>query len=538
MVNFIIADLKREYRSLLRKIKNVLIFSTSTLKINPLEVPEWIGISEWIVFFAKVFTRENYLLGTSENVLIETLQYIYRARGIYEGSKDWPTPIDLYRVIEKRLETEKSFRYRDILLWIRNRLYPYTLCEVFDCRTDIPERIWFNKNVILELDEGFTDNMYNFTVSYLVGLRYLYNKKHALVGSILRTLFIIDEGRILFNANRNFRDFGESYINEIITKTREYGIGFIIASQESTSFNQTVRSISYTKIAFPLTDGTDLKFIKESFGLDEEQSAYLFKLPPYVAVVRYGGYKEPFLLGVPFTDLGPPVSDEEVAEHMKPYLGAIMNEIQLPTPIRQVNQGESIPSYAAALLHFLGKNPFTKVSEMTGAPGFSSPADVARALSWLEDNGYVMREAYRVSKRGRKAVFAVLTQKAFSYLGLRPIVGKGSFEHQLYQHIISQALKRDGLDARIEGRTQGSEKLIDVLVGSESGGYVAYEITIHFENLVSNIQKDFEAGVSQVVIVCMDAKGLEKAKTIVDADASINQSRDRIGFSLISDFFP
>jgi len=80
----------------------------------------------------------------------------------------------------------------------------------------------------------------------------LYNQVHGLTGQHLRSLFLVDEGRVLLDADRNTTDFGESYITEIITKTREYGIGFIFASHEAASVNRTLRAIARIKIAFPL----------------------------------------------------------------------------------------------------------------------------------------------------------------------------------------------------------------------------------------------------------------------------------------------
>jgi hypothetical protein len=52
----------------------------------------------------------------------------------------------------------------------------------------------------------------------------------------------------------------------------------------------------------------------------------------------------------------------------------------------------------------------------------------------------------------------------------------------------------------VEGGVKGGTKVIDVLA-STGEGLVAYEVTLHFENLLSNIQKDLADGVSTVVIV-------------------------------------
>ena len=158
-------------------------------------------------------------------------------------------------------------------------------------------------------------------------------------------------------------------------------------------------------------------------------------------------------------------------------------------------------------------------------------------MEWLEKNNFVIREAHKVSKRGRKAVFAVLTDMALRYLSIKSIPGKGSYEHKLYQHIICEKLSNDNLEAKIEGRIKGFDKSIDVLGRTEDGNYIAYEVTFHFDNLLSNIHLDFAAGVSKVEIVTRDNPAMEKAAVMVSEDKSLAQYGARVTFCIISDFF-
>jgi DNA-binding MarR family transcriptional regulator len=533
--NVIIPDLKAEYRNLLATTRNLRVLTKDHLFLNPLQVPDWMTPRENIIFFSKLFVSENYLAGTSQNVLLSSLEYIYKERGIYDGSRNWPTLHDLYNVITKNLSIQNSFKYRDIFLWLQNRLHPYVYANIFDYRRGIPFNTWQTENAVLEMDEGVTDNMYSFIVSYIAGLRYSLNKKKRLTGSKLRTLFIIDEGRLLFNAQRDVSIYGESYINEIATKTREFGVGYVISSQETSSFNKTIRAIAYTKICFPLTDGTDIDFIQNSFGLSEDQAEYVFKLPRFgQAIVRYGGYKNPFLLAVPQFNLKRQITDEEVKSRMSDFYADLARNIKRPSPSQPLPAQANIPPNSASLLYFLSKHPFAKISAMTGASGFKSPAEVSKALEWLEKAGFVRREKHRVSKRGRKSVFAVLTPKAYEYLGKKQIVGKGDFEHKLYQFLICRKLENDGLQAKIEGRISGFGKLIDVLARSKDGQYVAYEVTLHFENIISNIRQDLESGASKVFIVAREREGMQRAQKAVNANPEFG---DHVEFVTIDQFF-
>jgi hypothetical protein len=531
-------DLKREYRDLAPIARYLKVLTPDHLRINPLQVPPWMTPQEYSMFFSEIFVKENWLAATSKNLILSALEELYRKRGIYEGSHNYPIMKDLYNLISYRLESDKSFRHRDLQLWNQNRLWPYCLSEVFNCRIGIPYEIWRTENLVIEMEKGFTDEMYRFFVSYVAGLNYTYNMEMGLIGTILRTLLPLDEGRILAAPHRDLSVFGESYFNQLTTKTAEFGVGYILASQETASFNQTLRSISYTKICFPLTDGSDKDFLQESFGLDDDQADYVFKLPRFgQAIVRYGGYEKPFLLAVPHFQIKKHLTDEDIEMRMAPFYRELKDAIRPAARPAAAVSIESVPPVAAALLYFLGKNPFTKVSDMTAAPGFKSPEDVAKGLSWLETHGFVVREKYRTSKVGRRSVFAVITDKAYAYLGVKGPPGQGDTEHRLYQHLICEKQREEGESAEIEGRIKGNPKGIDVLTYSEEHGYRAFEVTIHFETLLSNIRQDLEAGASEVVIVTRDKKSLERAITIVRGDPSLTVHLERLTFKTIDAFF-
>jgi len=536
--NIVIPDLKAEYRDLLTITPHLKVLTSHKIRINPLQVPKWMTPEEHIVFFSKVFSRENWVGIVSENVLSDQMEYLYKKRGIFDGNnKNYPTMRDLYNLITYRLQNQRSFHFRDILLKIQGRLKSYLICHAFDCRIGIPHEVWRTENIVLEMDSGFTDHIYSFTISYITGLRYTYNKKMGLIGSVLRTLFNVDEGRILFAA-RDVETYDESYITEIITKSREFGVGFIVASPETTSFNQTLKAISFLKVCFPLTDGNEKAAIKEAFGLDDDQADYLFKLPQFgQAIVRYGGYEKPFMIAVPDFRIEKHLSDDEVEERMADFYAELDAKIvPIDASIPPVVT-EKVPPVAAALLYFLSKEPFTRVSEMTDAPGFNSPAEVNNAIDWLEKYGFINRESYRVSKKGRKSVFAVLTQKAFEYLEKKGVAGKGNFEHKLYQHLINEWIAKNGTKAKIEGRIKGSNKAIDVLAQDKDRGQIAYELTIHFENLLENIHQDLASGANEVVIVTRDKADMDRAIEIVDRAPTLNFYLQQITFCTIADFF-
>ena len=375
-----------------------------------------------------------------------------------------------------------------MLLWLQNRLQTYVREPNYNLQFGIPYEVFAKWNLVLEVDTRHTTNNYNYLVAVLINKLYMYNKANNLTGSILRHWINTDEARILFNPNRNTEIVAESIVQELITKSREFGIGFSVLSQESASISQTLRSLLYLKIAFPLSDGKDLDFIKESFGLNDEQRQHLFKLPPYAqAVVRYGGFEKPFLLQVPNFKIKKQVSDQELETRMSQAwaeLDRLIKATSIPTTTEVRNKEEELPIHSAALLYHLGRNPFAKVTDLMKANVLSA-SHLNQALDWLEANGYIKREKYRTAGT-KPATHPVLQDKALERLEMPPLPGKGGFEHKLYQHTILQWAEKQGWKAVVEGRvSQQSTKLIDVAVLNSERKKLAYEVTLNNANLLA-----------------------------------------------------
>ena len=515
--NTLIFDLKKEYRHLYADDANVKCLPSDRIFINPLQSPDWCHPRDHILAFARTFTSENYLVGTSTNLIIELVDWLYRSRHIYEGSVDWPKLSDLYNLITARINKpkSKSYKFNDVLLWLQNRLYPYVLSSCFNCQFGIPFEVFQKENLILEMDRNFTDRMYAFTCASICNQLFMYNKMKDIEGET-RHLIVADEARVLLSAHRDISIFGESILTDIFTKSRAYGISFLLASHESASFNSTMRAIAYLKIAFPINDMADLDFIKKSWGLSDDQTLDLFKLPPYgVAVVRYGGYEKPFLMEVPDFQIEHKLTDDDLKEKMSSFYAELDRHIKKSSAEIKTDTTTNIPPSSSALLFYLGKFPFTKVSDLVQAPGFKSPSEVNKALDWLLQNDFVQTEKYRTSST-KKSRYTVLNDKAIRYLGIAGIPGKGSYEHSLYQRLIHTKLSKDGFIPKIEGRMKDSQKSIDVLAYSQDKKQIiAFEVSLSLINLNQNIVEDFRAGVSEVVIVVRDEKDLKKAKDII-----------------------
>ncbi len=303
--NVVIPDVKTFYRRLLHFVPNLGIITAKQFRFNPLEVPRWLSPKDFIFMWSKVFAAENGLGAPSEGILLDTLTALFKRHGVFEGSKNYPTMHGLYAALRYlKLRKDVGYRYMDIFENLISRVRPFVLMgEPFNVPRGIPISTFTERNVVLELPTNFgTDMVTNFLISLLIILAYNRNMAEGNRGNKLRTLFIVDEASTLMQAGRDHSDsfVYESSLNEITRKAREFGIGLWLCSQEAKSFNYVFQANSMIKIGFPL-DGVDHESMAKTFGLNEEQQKYLYKMPyRRVAVAKTRKFDKPFLMEVPW----------------------------------------------------------------------------------------------------------------------------------------------------------------------------------------------------------------------------------------------
>ena len=303
--NVVIPDVKTFYRRLLHLVPNLGIITARKFRFNPLEVPPWMHPRDFIFMWSKIFAAENGLGAPSEGILLETLTALFKSHSIFDGSENYPTMHGLYTAL-KYLKKSKhiGYRYQDIFENLISRVRPYVLMgKCFNARRGLPVSTFTERNVVLELPTNFgTDMVTNFLICLIIIMAYNKNIAEGNRGNRLRTLFIVDEASTLMQAGKDKSDayIYESSLNEITRKAREFGIGLWLCSQEAKSFNYVFQANSMIKIGFPL-DGVDHESISKTFGLNEEQEKYLYKLPfRRVAVAKTRKFEKPFLIEVPW----------------------------------------------------------------------------------------------------------------------------------------------------------------------------------------------------------------------------------------------
>ena len=545
---FWIFDQNREYRKIKHIFTNVLVLRVRDFWDNPFERPSNnIGHLDWLEVVSQIFEIELGFRLASKMLLIDTGKYIYRKRKILEGSESYPTCGDFFNVLRESQNSKKTQYQKDSLKPLIDRLqYLLSIGNYFQIRKSIPIRDLLNTNIIFEFD-GATDEIYTFVMSLLLTKAFYYrmwnpHNYHTHVN-------IVEEGRVPFS-NRRFRnfEFKEPVLNKLMAQYRKFGGSFIVLTQEPSSISSTPKANVHTIIAFPLSQGTELRDLQQTMLLSGEQLEYFRSLPIGTGLVMYGGMK-PFLVDIPkFPKISPAMSDMQINEEAEAFLEkyrekkSSKEEVKINTEPADsssksdTNTTGALDSESMKVIYTLNDNPFLIYTELQSAVEFGA-SKFKKIATRLADTGYVVFEEIKVSK-GRRSKFLVLTDKAYGLVDKpKKPKGKGSFKSKIFSHIIKKALEEDGWKAWIEGKTPHGDKLIDVLGYKESIGYVGYEVTNSFDNLIENVEQDFEKSkVSKVVIVTEDNNGLKRAKKNL-AKITFNYVPKKIEYQLIKDFY-
>ena len=500
-------------------IPDLKLITFRRFMFNFLQVPTWMDPRDFIVLFAKVFTRTNLLSIPSENLIVTALTRLFRMKGIVDGSSNYPTILELFKIITL-MANEKEFgpRYRDIFDAILNRLSAYLLRN-FSVRNGIDVDVFTKIHIVLELPlVKLADYVHNFIASWIMMLIFYKNMTLGLRDNSLRTLYLVDEARTILGtgANAGNLEGAEPSINEIITKGREFGQGLWLCSQESQSFPQVFRSNCSLKFAFALPDGEDVREIQRSFALSDDHVSHLSKLPAErVAICRYGNFGRPFLLCAPEFNMGPFPEDDTVEKAMESFYREIIPQEEKPI---MLNEGRSALSEKTqspaeidgeAIIKHLMNSPFQSYRSLITALHLTHKR-AGQAKNYLDKSGLAKIHSI-VLRKGKPGVYFELTEKTYEKYGGNPPVGKGGFAHKMFAGAIKEYVEANGYNTLIEGVIPETGKAIDVLAWKKGEGMIGYEVTLHFENLISNLMQDLATTLKTVVVVCRNKDELSKA---------------------------
>ncbi|MBU0477947.1 DUF87 domain-containing protein, partial [bacterium] len=488
-IHCLILDIKKDYRHLIRKIPNTLVFraDSENFKWNPLEAPEGIDNISHITNFADITSEAHAIYDGTNNYLIEHLNWLY-------DKNPQPTLFDLYYLIRSKKEAliTRTARYRESAL---NRLASIMvkMGNVFKHRKGYRiEKLLNDYNVVIELD-----NLGNKGTIYLSSLILSSVFQHRIANNLRGikqkpVLVIIDEGNEIFDKNLE-RQLGGLTLTSMAREAREFQLGLVCSCQIPDAISDSIKNV-YTRILLSLSEGYNLRHFGESMGLTKEQMGSNFSLAPGQAIIRLAGrYDKPFLVQFIPYPIDKNVSNEEIMNHMKPLLEKInaeygFNQEEEKTVIvgqeskeAEENPEKEISEDEKLFLMNIYIHPYSSITQHYENLDLSAGKGNG-IMKKLIRKQLCKIEQINLGGRGGLTKFLVMTEAGQEILGVKgkKQTGRGAgFEHGFWQNKISAHFKEQGYKTEIEKNL--NSKFLDVGIETEKG-IIAIEIAISSEH--------------------------------------------------------
>lgn len=513
-IHCLILDIKKDYRHLIRKLPNTLVFraDNENFRWNPLQAPEGVDRVSHITNFADITSEAHAIYDGTNNYLVEHLSRLY-------GSIEHPTLVDLQNAIKNESQAliSRTARYRESAL---NRLASIMvkMGSAFRNRKGYKiEKLLDDYNIVIELDNlGSKGCIYlsSLILSHVFQYRIANNMRGIKQRPVL---VIVDEGNEIFDKNLE-KQLGGLTLTSMAREAREFQLGIVCSCQIPDAISDSIKNV-YTRVLLNLSEGINLRNFAESIGLNKEQMESNFSLIPGQAIIRLAGrYDKPFLVQFIDYPLEKNVSNEEVMQHMEPLLEKInaehgIGEEQEPIVTSEVKaeDKEKISEDEEEFISSIYGKPFFKTKERYNS------------LKWSDCKGDSIKDKLlkkglcetiniNLGGRGGMAKLFALTDKGFKAINKpkKHKIDKSNFEHSFWQNRIAEHFK--DYKPKIERIIKG--KRIDVAIEYD-GKLIAVEVAMTSAYEKQNIIKDIGVGCESVIIACKDKNVLEKVKGIV-----------------------
>jgi len=498
---FMIFDWKRNYRDLLQleQFKDTLVFTVgkqiSPFRFNPLIPPPGVDPREWLAKLIDVISHAFFTGHGVEYILINKLDELFNKRGIYIGSKNYPTFAEAFQELRR-----KSFRGRK-MLWHHSALrvlsdlaYPGGLGNVVNTKEQIPIERLLNQKVILELD-ALSDSDKTFLTEALLLWIYEFRKNRGKREKFNHAI-IIEEGHHILSRAKEKQQGGETIIETSLRQIREFGESVIVIDQEPHKLSESIKANTITKIIFTLGNGKDIADIAMSMNLEREHQAYLDWLEVGEAIVKVKGrIKEPILLNFPLFKIKKGKTQDSELRKLMRDSSILSNLVQSPLVKRSSSstsrQLDILPPIERIMLTSIARNPFWGTTKRYRKLGLND-YEGNKAKEGLT------RKQLVFPVRVNRLKLLELTDEGITTLeqqGVRIQTSKryGSLEHRYWLHKVKLWYQDKGY--HVEEEAEGID-----MVASKGQERIAIEVETGKSNIKSNIIKAHKSYPKVVVV--------------------------------------
>ena len=330
---FVVFDWKKSFRPLLLLNKKMLCFTVGNenianiFRVNINKPPKGVSPKEWINTLVDLITESFNASFGVHKVLVEVLDNAFKSFGVYQGSENYPTWLQ----IKDRLEwlMHQSTSHGRESEWITSALrvahaltfgaFGEAICykgpEVIDI-----EDLFDNKQTIFELNSLNTAEKKFFCEFMLTYIYKLKKSNDREMTSEFKNAILVDEAHNIFLKDRpNF--VKESVTDQIYRELREYGTSLICLDQHASKLSETVIGNSACNVAFQQILPADVDCISSLMQLYEHKKYFTMLEVGHAIVMLAERYHSPFIVKAPFIEFKQKtVSNEYIAKTMKETL--------------------------------------------------------------------------------------------------------------------------------------------------------------------------------------------------------------------------
>ena len=387
----LIFDWKRDYRDLAKRIDVVVYdFKNNLFTFNPLkpagEPSMW--AKELANIMAEVISGGAYASGAF-SIYVELIDKLYHEKGVYNGSRNYPTIFDLLRELEEYSKQKISERERN---WIASALKLFKSLavgktrEAFDVKEGISIAEILSKTVIIELD-GLGDPIAKaFLISVLLQKirNYRLERKER---DVLKHVIVIEEAQNVLKKDQE----ASSIITTTYREIRSLCEGIISITQMPSEFSKDALANTNTFFVMKLVHKDDKLLACNLLGLNYRYMRILEHLEKGTAFMKTDGV---CLIKVPLIE-----KEHVEIKKQRPSREDVAACAARRNDVRE--RAEDLSKNEWLVLKCIGESLAYNNSTLQKVTGFSND-EIKKIIGRLVEKGFV-RYAYAKKKGvGRK----------------------------------------------------------------------------------------------------------------------------------------
>lgn len=332
----VIEPAKNEYRALVNKIPELVVFtpgksSISPFVFNPFIPPKNVTLESYKPSLKTAFSAGVSMVTPLDKIFEEAIDNCYSDHRWLESytSDDAGGVFNIQDFIKSFQNTFDEIGYtgdaRNIGRAGVVRLKG--LLRLFDNYYSIPIEDLLSKPTIIELAAIENSDEKALLISIILISILSYVNNNYLGQGNLKNIIMLEEAHVLFDAvdksqsETQPNSVAQNLLKRMLAEIRAYGIGLVIADQSPRKVTADVVALTDIKVCFRLVEKSDKQLIADSTNMDDSQVQRLARMRPGEAFLYFGKLNEPEEVLTPDyrekNNIAISISDDDLRDKMK-----------------------------------------------------------------------------------------------------------------------------------------------------------------------------------------------------------------------------